>query len=375
MQNASEFSEDLTGSADSDLGLLPDVLAQLGYAEYVGNFNPLAPDPASWRACLHAAPVKLRPVIALFLLTESVAIEALPGRLQSMLPSLYALDLLVSEPDGKVGTQGLVLVPILGHWLFCHPPQANPGFYFNADSMALLTRMAPGRGSSLDLCAGPGLHALHSARFVDRVTAVEIDPVSARLARLNARLNRVADRVEVLDGDLYRPVAGRRFDAVTANPPLLPYPDGLRAPLIGHGGRDGLAVACEILEGLPQALTEHGIGQLLGMTLSDGRRPLAIDRIASLARTSGLDIRLTTLSHISLGPDSAYLGALLGAICFISGETFAKVNDAMMTLLSGSAASHFCTMYLSARHGSGHFEALDLSTAVRSSLWHVAGQQ
>ncbi|MDQ1817123.1 methyltransferase [Massilia sp. CCM 9210] len=363
------------GDDGADPGLLADLLAQLGYAEYVGHFNPLAPDPAAWRACRLAAPAALQELIALFLLNEPVAIDALPPALQALLPDLAALALIVEEPGARVSTGGLVLLPILGHWLFCHPPQANPGFYFNEDSMALLTRMAPGRGTCLDLCAGPGLHALHSARYADRVTAVEIDPACAQLARINARLNRVAGRMEVLEGDLYQPVAGRRFDTLTANPPLLPYPAGLRPPAIGHGGPDGMEIVWAILHGLPHALSERGLCQLVGMSLSDGRKPLATDQVAALAKTSGLDIRLTGLSHISLGPGSAYLGALLYTVCLVSGEPFARVEEAMMTLLGDAGASHVCPIFLSARHGAGQFELLELPSDYQHARWHAGARQ
>lgn len=354
-----------------DLGLLADLLGQLGYGEYVGHFNPLSPNPEAWRACRQAAPAKLREVIALFLLTERVSINALPPALRSLLPDLAALALIVHEPDARVSTAGLVLLPIFGNWLFCHPPQANPGFYFSEDSMALLTHMTPGRGAYLDLCAGPGLHALHGARYSEQVTAVELNPASAQLAHINARLNRLASRVEVLQGDLYVPVAGRKFDMITANPPLLPYPTGLLPPTIGHGGRDGLELVWAILLGLPNALSEHGLCQLVGMTLSDGRKPLATDRLAVLARSSGLDIRLTSLSQISLAPDAGYLGALLQTVCRVSGEPLALVADAMMTMLNDAGASHFCPIFLSARHGSGQFELLDLPQNNRCSNWHV----
>lgn len=68
-------------------------------------------------------------------------------------------------------------------------------------------------------------------------------------ARINARLRGV--RVAALRGDLFEPVAGRRFDVIVSNPPYLPHPDealperGLaRAYDAGPSGRAFLERIC-----------------------------------------------------------------------------------------------------------------------------------
>jgi methylase of polypeptide subunit release factors len=53
------------------------------------------------------------------------------------------------------------------------------------------------------------------------VTAVDITPEAVRCARINALVNRVDDRVEVRQGDLFEPVSGEQFDVVVFNPPYL----------------------------------------------------------------------------------------------------------------------------------------------------------
>lgn len=84
----------------------------------------------------------------------------------------------------------------------------------------------------LDLCAGIGSVGLMVLRLLpaaSRLVAVEVQEISAGLARRNAALNGVADRVEVRHGDLRDPSmfgATERFDLVTANPPFLPAGSG-----------------------------------------------------------------------------------------------------------------------------------------------------
>ena len=53
------------------------------------------------------------------------------------------------------------------------------------------------------------------------VTAIDISPGALALAAENAALNGLAGRVELLEGDLLAPVAGRRFDLVASNPPYV----------------------------------------------------------------------------------------------------------------------------------------------------------
>ena len=76
----------------------------------------------------------------------------------------------------------------------------------------------------LDLCSGTGILGLTAARLGARATAVDLSRRAVVNARLNARLNRLA--LEVLRGDLFEPVGGRRFDLIVSNPPYIPAPPG-----------------------------------------------------------------------------------------------------------------------------------------------------
>ena len=79
------------------------------------------------------------------------------------------------------------------------------------------------RAEVLDLCTGTGALAIVAAQAGAGATAVDISRRAIANVRLNAALNRV--RVKPLRGDLFAPVAGRRFDVIVTNPPYVPAPD------------------------------------------------------------------------------------------------------------------------------------------------------
>ncbi len=71
----------------------------------------------------------------------------------------------------------------------------------------------------LDMGTGCGILAVFAALRGFQVTAVDAVPEAVSCARANAILNHVQDRVEVLAGDLFAPVAGRTFDLVVTSLP------------------------------------------------------------------------------------------------------------------------------------------------------------
>ncbi len=102
------------------------------------------------------------------------------------------------------------------------------GDVFSADEVDEGTRLlvetarVPEEGVILDMGCGYGVIGITLAKAYPRlrVYMVDINPRAVELAKLNAKLNGVADRVTVLLGDLYEPVRGVKFDAILSNPPL-----------------------------------------------------------------------------------------------------------------------------------------------------------
>jgi ribosomal protein L11 methyltransferase len=73
-------------------------------------------------------------------------------------------------------------------------------------------------GSLLDVGTGTGIIAIAAALLQpgSRVRAIDIDPVAVTVARENAEINRVADAIEIFEGQP-RNLAGANFDVVVAN--------------------------------------------------------------------------------------------------------------------------------------------------------------
>lgn len=108
---------------------------------------------------------------------------------------------------------------------------------------------APSGGRVVDLGAGVGtiglILALRDPSL--RVVLVERDPWLASLARENAAINGVADRVQVDERDVFARAEPRNADLVVCNPPFYAggetraSPDGLRATAHHLGDRDHAA--------------------------------------------------------------------------------------------------------------------------------------
>lgn len=98
-----------------------------------------------------------------------------------------------------------------------NPRWMRTGAFLAAQLSAELTR----NRDVLDMGSGSGVCAIIAARHARHVVAVDIDPTAVRCTRINALLNGVEERVEVLQGDLFAPLAQRRFDLVLFNPPFL----------------------------------------------------------------------------------------------------------------------------------------------------------
>jgi release factor glutamine methyltransferase len=80
---------------------------------------------------------------------------------------------------------------------------------------------------ALDLAAGSGAIALAlaSERPGCRVTATDVSATAVASTRANAARLGLSDRVEVLHGAWFEPVAGRRFDLIVSNPPYIATDD------------------------------------------------------------------------------------------------------------------------------------------------------
>ncbi len=120
----------------------------------------------------------------------------------------------------------------------------------------------------LELCTGSGCLAILASRafpnaFID---AVDISAEALAVARRNVDDYDLASRIALFEGDLYAPVAGRRYDLIIANPPyvdaaaMAALPPEYRAEpaLALAGGADGLDIVRRIIDGASATLTPGG---------------------------------------------------------------------------------------------------------------------
>lgn len=120
----------------------------------------------------------------------------------------------------------------------------------------------------LDLCTGGGCIAVAMAVHWSHlsVDAADISPEALDLARENAALHDVADRVEVVESDLFARLAGRRYELIVANPPYVGRAEYDALPAEYHrepspgllAGREGLGIVLRLLAAAPDHLTGDG---------------------------------------------------------------------------------------------------------------------
>lgn len=151
----------------------------------------------------------------------------------------------------------------------------------------------------LDIGSGGGALAVAAARAGARsVTAVDLSLRSVAATWLNGRLAGVAVRVH--RGDLFAPVAGRRFGLVLSNPPYVPAATGdlprHRKARCWDAGPDGRALLDRICAGVPDVLAPDGVVLLVHSVVCDTAGTLdALHR-------AGLDAREIARVTVPFGP-------------------------------------------------------------------------
>ena len=138
-------------------------------------------------------------------------------------------------------------------------------------SLAQLTLRQP-VDSSLDLGTGCGVQALHLAAHSGTVVATDVNRRALGIARFNAALNEVSDRVEVRDGSFFEPVRGERFDLIATNPPFVISPATGERLVYRDSGLPGDRVVEDIVRAAPGHLTERGWCQVLANWAVDRHR-------------------------------------------------------------------------------------------------------
>jgi ribosomal protein L3 glutamine methyltransferase len=124
-------------------------------------------------------------------------------------------------------------------------------------------------GSVLDLCTGSGCLAIAAAYSYPEaaVDAVDLSPDALEVARLNVADHALEDRIELLQGDLFAPLAGRRYDLILSNPPYVTTdamqalpPEFRREPAMALGaGDDGMDIVRRLVAEAGSHLNPGGL--------------------------------------------------------------------------------------------------------------------
>ena len=107
----------------------------------------------------------------------------------------------------------------------------------------------------LDMGTGSGVNAILASSKATAVVSVDVNPHAVDAARANAALNGVADRIVVVEGDLFDAVDGR-FDLVVFDPPFRWFaPRDLRER---NTTDDDYQTLTAFFRQVPERLTEDG---------------------------------------------------------------------------------------------------------------------
>lgn len=178
-----------------------------------------------------------------------------------------------------------------------------PGVFRPRSDSWLLARhlrrqLEPG-SSVADLGTGSGVLAVTAAQNgAKAVTAVDVSRRAVLTARFNALLNGVS--IDVVRGDLFEPLAGRRFDLIVSNPPYVPAADDAlptRGPMRAwEAGRDGRVLLDRICVEAPAHLCSGGRLLLIHSDVCD------VSRTVALLAAQGLEVDVIARERGPLGP-------------------------------------------------------------------------
>jgi len=128
----------------------------------------------------------------------------------------------------------------------------------------------PAVHSILDIGTGSGCIAVSLARLLPdaAITAIDISPIALAVARQNALLNSVSDRINFIQSDLFSGIGHRpsAIGLIISNPPYIPsdeinklQPEIQYEPVMAlDGGEDGLDFYRRIIRESPDCLLKGG---------------------------------------------------------------------------------------------------------------------
>jgi release factor glutamine methyltransferase len=156
----------------------------------------------------------------------------------------------------------------------------------------------------LEIGTGSGAIALALGKELPGadITATDVSPLALEIAASNADKHGMGDRIRLLEGDLYEPVAGARFDLIVSNPPYLAEEErSSLAPELAHepdialfAAEEGCQILRRLAEGAPDVLAPGGA---LALELA----PDQAERVADWLQGAGL-LEVTTWRDLADRP-------------------------------------------------------------------------
>jgi ribosomal protein L3 glutamine methyltransferase len=159
------------------------------------------------------------------------------------------------------------------------------GFHFYVDERVIVPRSFIGEllqdglqpyvedpeqvGAVLELCTGSGCLAILAAHAFPNadIDAVDLSAPALEVATRNVTDYSLDDRIALFEGDLYTPLAQRRYDVIISNPPYvnatsmqnLPAEYKHEPDMALAGGEDGMDIVRRIIGEARNWLTDEGV--------------------------------------------------------------------------------------------------------------------
>ena len=216
-------------------------------------------------------------IIEFFLLGIPKRIELIEEFISNdIIECLLKLDIL-SRDEQDYWLQNLLLISHSNCYFFvsnvnyyptCTKKEQTP--YIGPDTF-LLSKMIINScsGTILDVCTGNGIQAVLAALTSEKVYAFDSDYYSVKIATINTYINKVNQKVKVLQSDINVTLANYNieFDFIIVNPQVISQSKKLRYQLCYNIGQENNSVVDKIMSDLMPYLKDKGTFIMSGQSL------------------------------------------------------------------------------------------------------------
>jgi len=139
----------------------------------------------------------------------------------------------------------------------------NKGFVPSPASLFLASNFSIKKGDLVcDIGTGGGIQAIIAAKLgAKKVYASDINKFDIRVARKNAKLNKVNSKIHIYQADLFESFKDKKFDVILCNPPQIPVPENYKPNITDYGifsGNDGTEFTIRLINQSVKYLQDGG---------------------------------------------------------------------------------------------------------------------